>query len=109
MAVASGLVRRQVGGVPGLASQNCVAAAQVLGAVPITVAAASPMNSVPPTPVTSGIAAGTSTDNPLLAEAGTVAESPSQSAAPASPVAEVMVWPCEFAWRIVCHSASALD
>ena len=50
--------------------QNGVAPAVVLGAVPVTVPAASPLNSVPPIPVTSGILAGESTARPCVADVG---------------------------------------
>src|SRR5437764_14224771 len=52
---------------------------------------ASPENSFPPAPVTSGIEAGTSTAKPVVAE---VLVADSQSAAPASPEAATMVCPC---------------
>src|SRR5262252_1868307 len=65
------------------------AAATVVGVVPVTVPALSPVNSLPPAPVTSGIEDGTSTANPWVAEFPE-----SQSAAPASPEAAVTVCPC---------------
>src|SRR5215471_3924349 len=52
---------------------------------------ASPKNSEPPTPTTSGTAAGTSTAKPVVE---TLLVPLSQSAAPASPEAAVIVWPC---------------
>src|SRR5579863_9283544 len=54
---------------------------------------ASPVNSVPPMPVTSGIAAGISTAKPCVADVTWK----SQSAAPESPEEEMTVWPCAFA------------
>src|SRR3954463_6050395 len=67
--------------------QSAVAAAHPVATV--TVAAESLVNSLPPTPVTSGIAAGTSTAKPFVAELPV-----SQSAAPASPKGPLIVWPC---------------
>ena len=55
---------------------------------------ASPVNSVPPIPVTSGTLAGASTASPLTAD---LAVELSQSAAPESPAAAVIVWPWELA------------
>src|SRR4051812_27144032 len=65
--------------------QSVVAAAHPVAIV--TVAAASPVNSLPPTPVTSGIAAGTSTARPCVAEVTLE----SQSAAPSSPEGPLIV------------------
>src|SRR5580704_7422304 len=62
---------------------------------PETVAAASPVNSVPPVPVTSGIAAGTSTARPCVAD-GSI--SGSQSAAPEAHDEAMIVWPWVLAW-----------
>src|SRR5450755_2394807 len=82
--------------------QKVVAPAVVLGAVPVRAPAASPVNSVPPIPVTSGTLAGASTAGPCVAA---VAVEASQSPAPESPAAAVMVCPCELAccascWRV---------
>src|ERR1035437_4014411 len=74
--------------------QYVVASALVVGAGPVSVPAASPVNVLPPMPVTSGMAAGASTASPCVAEE-TV---PSQSAAPSSPEAATMVWP----WELAC-------
>src|ERR1700758_799713 len=54
---------------------------------------ASPVNSVPPMPVTSGMAAGISTAKPCVADVTWK----SQSAAPESPEEDMTVWPFEFA------------
>src|SRR5437660_623317 len=74
-------------------------AAVVLGAVPVTLAWTSPVNVFPPAPVTSGMAAGTSTAKPLLAE-----EPLSQSAAPASPEAATIVCPCT--WPLTAQDST---
>src|ERR1022692_3209112 len=61
--------------------------------VVVEVLGGSPKNSFPPIPVTSGIAAGTSTAKPKVADATW----PSQSAAPESPEEATIVWPWLFA------------
>ncbi len=79
--------------------QKVVAAAVVLGAVPLKVPAASPVNVLPPIPVTSGMLAGASTAGPWVA---VVADAASQSPAPESPDAAVMVCPCALACCASC-------
>src|SRR5581483_10882821 len=79
---------------PQVPSQKVVAPAQPL----VIVAAPSPLNWLPPTPVTSGMLAGTSTARPWVAEVPV-----SQSAAPVSPEGPLMVCPCALAsWAHCC-------